>query len=267
MSETTFTYDGTSSTTIPELLVTRVRRPLVGNRRDDFVEIPGREGFWLFTEKAGARTITVEFDLLAADFASRRSAVIDLANLLDSPAGMAKLVISDEPDRFHRVRLASAPDPDEWLLGAAFSVDFAAEPYAYAIAPSSESWTATSGVAHTFTPTDKVYGIPELELTANGGTITSLVVTVNGETLSYALGSKGLVAGAKLTISTLAYVLTLGASTDTDLDGTFNPDTLDMSLTSGDFGYVMPGSNSVTITRTGTATTIGAVLRWRRRTR
>lgn len=267
MTSTTFTYDGTSSTTIPELLVTRVRRPLVANRRDDFVEVPGREGFWLFTEKAGARTLTIEFDLLADDFATRRAAVIELADLLDTPTGLAELIVSDEPDRFHRCRLASAPDPNEWLTHAAFSVDFVAEPYAYAVTPSSEAWAATSAVAHTFTPPDKVYGIPELELTATGGTVTSLVVEINGETLTYGIGSTGLAAGEKLTISTLAYVLTLGASIDADLDGTFDPDDLDMAHTSGDFGYVMPGLNSITITRTGTATNVGAVLRWRKRTR
>lgn len=267
MTDTTFTYNGTSSTSIPELLVTRVRRPFVANRRDEYVEVPGREGFWLFSEKAGSRTITIEFDILADSFAQRRAAVIALADLLDSPTGLAKLVVSDELDRFHRVRLASAPDPDEWLLHAAFSVDFIAEPYASAVTPSSEAWTATSGVARTFTPTDKVYGIPELELTANGGTVTSLVVVINGVTLTYALGSIGLAAAGKLTISTLGFVVVQGVSIDTDLDGTFNPVNLDMAFTSGDFGYVIPGLNSITITRTGTAATVGAVLRWRKRTR
>lgn len=267
MTDTTFTFDGISSTTIPELLVTAVRRPLVAGRRDEYVEVPGREGFWLFPEKAGSRTITLEADLLAASFADRRAAVIALADLLDAPAALAKLVVDDEPDRFHRCRLASAPDPEEWLTHAAFAVDLTAEPYAQAIAATEETWSATSGVAHNFTPTDTVYGIPELEVTAVGGTVTSLVANVNGDTLTYAIGGTGLTAGQSLTISTLGYVVTRGLSGDADLDGTFDPADLDMATVSGDFGYIATGANAVTLTRTGTATSLTATLRWRRRFR
>lgn len=267
MTSTTFTFDGVSSTTIPELLVTRVRRPLVATRRDEYVEVPGREGFWLFPEKAGSRILTLELDLLAAGFAARRAAVIALADLLDRPATLAKLIVDDEPDRFHRCRLASAPDPEEWLTHAAFAVELMAEPYAQAITPTEETWTATSAVAHNFTPADDVYGIPEIEVTANGGTVTSLVLNVNGDVLTYALGGTGLTAGQTITISTLAYVLTRGTSGDPDLDGTFDPDDLDMATVSGDFGYVAAGLNTITATRTGSALTLGVTVRWRQRSR
>lgn len=267
MTSTTFTFDGVSSATIPELLVMRVRRPLVATRRDEYVEVPGREGFWLFPEKAGSRIITLELDLLAASFAERRAAVIALADLLDSAPELAKLIVDDEPDRFHRCRLASAPDPEEWLTHGAFAVELMAEPYAQAITPSTEVWTATSAVAHNFTPPDKVYGIPEIEITANAGTVTSLVLNVNGDVLTYALGGTGLTAGQSLTISTLGYVVTRGLSGDADLDGTFDPDDLDMATVSGDFGYIAVGANTITATRTGTALTLGVTVRWRERSR
>lgn len=267
-TSTTFTFDGVSSTTIPELLVTRVRRPLVASRRDDFVEIPGREGFWLFAEKAGARILTLELHLLADSFEARRAAVIELADLLDSPAELGELIVDDEPDRFHRCRLASAPDPEEWLTAGTFSVELLAEPYSYAIDPSEESFAlVASGAAQGFTPPDRVYGIPEIEVTANGGTVTGLTVNLNGEVLVYAAPSAGLGSGDVLTISTLAYVVTEGASSDPDLDGTFDPDLLDMAGVSGDFGYVLPGLNAITITRTGTATSLSYVIRWRQRSR
>jgi Phage tail protein len=193
--------------------------------------------------------------------------VIALADLLDSPTDLAKLIVNDEPDRFHRCRLASAPDPDEWLNHGAFAVDLTAEPYAQAITPTTESYNATSSAAHNFTPGDKVYGIPEIEVTANGGTITSLVVNLNGDVLTYALGGTGLTAGQSLTISTLGYVVTRGLSGDSDLDGTFNPANLDMSTVSGDFGYIAAGANTLTLTRTGSAATIGTTIRWRERSR
>lgn len=268
MTDTTFTINGVSSTTIPELLVTRVRRPLVATRRDEYVEIPGREGFWLFPEKAGSRTITLELDLLAASFAARRAAVIAVADLLDSPAGLSKLIVDDEPDRFHRCRLASAPDPDEWLVHGAFAVDFTAEPYAQQNTPTVQTFAAAgSGVAQLWTPTDKVYGIPEIEVTANGGTVTSLVLSLNGDVLTYAIPGVGLTAGQVLTISTVGFTVTRGVSTDTDLVGAIVPANLDMTTVSGDFGYIVAGANTITATRTGSATTLGLTIRWRRRSR
>lgn len=268
MTDTTFTLDGVDSSTIHELAVLRVRRPLVGARRDDFVKIPGREGFWLFTEKAGGRVLTLELQILADSFAGRRAAVIALADLLDSPAGLAELVVSDEPDRFHRCRLMDSPDPEEWLSHTGtFSVDLMAEPYAYALTPSTEIFTATSGVAHPFVVPDNVYGIPEIEVTATGGTVTSLVVNLNGDTLTYASPSTALSAGQSRTISTLGYVVTDGLSGDPNLDGTFNPANLNMAGVSGDFGYIVPGANTITLTRTGTAGSLAVTIRWRERSR
>lgn len=263
---TTFSFDSVSSSTIAELNVLRVRRPLTGDRRDNYVDVPGRDGFWLFEEKAGRRLITIELDVGATSFAARRAAVIAVADLLDRP-GLARLIIDDEPAVFHRCRLASAPDPDEWLNGATFSVEFVAEPYALALTPTTQAWTATSAVAHTFTPTDTVDAEFELEVTANGGTVTSLTAVVNGETLTYALGALGLTTGQVLTISSIGYVVTRGTSGDPNLDGTFVPANLDMATVSGDFGKIIRGLNSITLTRTGTALTLGAVARWRRRSR
>jgi len=268
MTSTTFTFDGVASTTIPELLVTRVRRPLVAARRDEYVEIPGREGFWLFPEKAGSRIITLELDLLAGSFAERRAAVIALADLLDRPIALGKLIVSDEPDRFHRCRLASSPDPDEWLNHGAFSVDLSAEPYAQQNTPTTQTFAAAgSGVPQLFTPADKVYGIPEIEVTANSGTVTSLVLNVNGDVLTYAIPGTGLTAGQTLTISSLGFVATRGTSGDPDLVGAFIPANLDMTTVSGDFGYIVAGANTITATRTGTAITLGVAVRWRRRSR
>lgn len=266
--KTTFTFDGVDSSTIPELLVTRVRRPLVAARRDEFIEVPGREGFWLFEEKAGARTITIELDVQADSFAERRAAVIALADLLDAPSGLSQLVVSDEPDRFHRCRLASAPDPDEWLNYATIAVDLIADPYSYATAISVETYTAASATVHAFAVPDKVYGIPVIEVTANGGTLTGFTLAMNGDTFTYGLGGTGLTAGQTVTIDTLAYVLTRGASGDPDLDGTFDPALLDMATVSGDFPYIAAGANTITATKLGgSAATLTVSVRWRRRAR
>ncbi len=266
MTDTTFTFDGISSTTIPELLVVRVRRPFVAKRRDDFVEVPGREGFWLFQEQPGARMLTIEFDFLADSFDDRRAAVTALADLLDGPDGLAELIFSDEPDRFHRARLASEPDPEEWLTRAAFSVDLIAEPYALALEISEESYTAATGVSHPFSIPDTIGAPCEVEILANGGTLTGLVIVANGETLVRGLGVT-VFDGETITFSTLSYTATIGPSIDTDLDGTFDPDNLSMSTVSGDFPVIVAGANTIAVTRTGTAATMTITVRWRRRFR
>lgn len=263
----TFTFAGIDSSTIPGLLVTRVRRPLAAARRDEYVTVPGREGFWMFQEQPGARTISIEVDIQTTDNATRRAAVIALADLFDTPDGVAQLIIDDEPDRFHRCRLASTPDPDEWLEHAAAVIELTAEPYSQALTPSVETFAATSGVTHHFDVADKVHGIPEIELTAVAGNITGLTLTVNGVAIVYGGGGIGLAAGQTLTISTLAYTVTRGGSGDTLLDGSFDAELLDMATVSGDFGFVIPGANTVTVIWTGTATAVTTVIRWRRRAR
>jgi predicted phage tail component-like protein len=264
---TTFTFAGTSSTTIPEIEVLRVRRPLVARRRDDYVEVSGRPGFWLFEEEPGARRITLELQILGDSFEARRAAVIALADLLDQP-GISKLVVDDEPDRFHRCRLASDPDPEEWLSHTgAFSVDLVAQPYSEAETISDETFTITSSTPATFEAPDKVEGLPIVTVRANGGTITGFSLTVNGETLTY---GDTLSAGQTVTISTLAYVVTDGApsSIADALEGIFNPAALDMASVSGDFPYVVPGTNSVALVRAGGSSTSATVeISWRRRSR
>lgn len=263
---TTFTFGGVSSTTIPEIEVLRVRRPLVADRRDEFVAVPGREGAWLFPEKPGMRTITLDLHLLAETFEDRRSAVIEMADLLDV-AGMARLIVDDEADRFHLARLASAPDPEEWLTAATFSVDFVAEPYSQAleISESEHPLVATTDAPFSFTVPDRVEGVPVVELIANGGTVTMFTLTLNGETLIYE--GPTIASGDAVTISTLAYVVTAGLNGDAELDGTFDPDDLSMSGVSGDFPYVVPGDNEGSLTRTGAATSVTVRCSWRRRSR
>lgn len=255
------------STACPEAVITRVDRPLFGARRHEFVDVPGRAGSVLFAEQPGDRTITIGISLLVTSAAALRTAVGKLADWADT-FSRARLILSDESGRFWDAIVGELPDvTDSGEYDATTELSFLVGPYAQDTAASSHAWSATSGVAHVWTPPDTVPGIPEFELVATGGTITSFTLNVNGATLTYALGGVGLTAGQTVTVSTLAYVLTRGVSGDPNLDGTFVVANLDMATVSGDFGTINPGSNSVTITRTGTATAVGVTARWRRRSR
>ena len=262
---TTFTFDGISSTTVPEIEVVRVRRPLTGGRRDAFVEVPGRAGFWLFEEEPGARTITLEMQLLATSFEDRRSAVIALADLLDR-RGLVRLIVDDEPDRFHLVKLSNAPDPEEWLnYTGTFPIELIAEPYSQALTISTSTLSpATDAPANLVIP-DTVDAIPVVEITANGGTVIGFELTVDGTTL---VDTDTIAAGTTKTYNSIAYVANDGANADTELDGTFNPSTLAMEGISGDFPILAPGTNVVVFDKTaGTATSATVEFSWRRRSR
>jgi predicted phage tail component-like protein len=262
---TVVTFAGVDSDTIPGLIITRVRRPLRGDIRDDVVQVPGREGFWLFEEKPGQRIITLSMSILGDDFESRRAAVIAAADWLDQP-GLQELIVDDEPDRYHLAKLRQAPDVEEWLDHAGFEIDLIAEPYSYAIEISEENLVLDDDDPETFTAPDKVEGIPVIEVTPRGGDLDGFELDVNGETLIYGATIEE---DDTITISSISFTVTLGPNQDIDLDGFFDPADLSMATVSGDFPNVIPGTNTVTLVYgTGsTATTVDLDVYWRRRSR
>jgi predicted phage tail component-like protein len=260
---TDVTYAGVAlSAAVPEALVTRVRRGLLGTRRDTYQEVPGRAGSWLFPEQPGDRTVSVSVHLLGANFAARRAAVINLADWADAPAS-APLVVDDEPDRYWDAKLTGPGDPNEWLETAAADLDFRAGPYAWGTTVSAETWTATDAVGHVWIVPDEVDALPVVEITAGASSIPSFILTTNGDALTY---GTALAAGAKVTISSVAYMVTTGADPDPTLVGYFNPATVAMGAVAGTFPVLVPGSNTVTLdTPAGQGAAVA--VRWRRRYR
>jgi phage-related protein len=231
------------------------------------VEVPGRAGSWVFPEEAGDRTLTVDIDIGAASFASRRAAVVSLANWADVVAAPVQLIVDDQPDRYHEVVLASAPDVTEWLITGAVVLEYRAGPFALAVSTSSNSVTATTGSGsgtYSATLDTGLTAEPVVVVTARGGTMTSLTFTLNNASLSWT----GLVnANGSITISTISSTITTGANSDVNLTGALTVGNLDMAGVSGAFGFIVNGSNAWVATYTGTATTVELVTTWRRRYR
>ena len=259
------TLNGTTlAAAVPEALVVSVRRGLVGKRRHSRVEIPGRAGAWTFAEEPGDRTIEIDLDLLGIDFEARREAVRELAYWCDIGAP-AKLVIEDEPDRFHLVLLDDAPDVNEWLLRGAVALRFTADPYAYLTAATVRNFTATTNPDNeSFSIPDRVSADPVVVLGAVGGNVTAFTLTVNGYVLSWA-GS--ISAGTSLTISSISDTVSVGPSGDVELTGAFNVNDLDMADVSGQFPILLEGSNAWALSWTGSATSVSISFTWRERTR
>lgn len=254
------------SSAVPEALVVKPTRPLVGRRRDVFIDIPGKAGAWTFPEQPGDRTLEFDIDIQAASFEERRAAVVALADWCDLGA-RAALIVSDEPDRYHEVILDNDPNPDEWLVAGTITLEFRAGPYSLSTVISSET-LAVAGAGSdtdTFTIPDTIWAEPVIEVTPTNGTITGFTITINGVALSYT--GPTITSGNTVTINTISDTVTSGASGDTMLTGAYNPGALLMGLVSGEFPILDPGENTWALTWDGTATTVTVEITWRRRYR
>jgi len=127
---TTFSFGGTSSSTVTGLAVRDVKRPLLPPRRDVYSEIPGRAGSWPFYEEYGDRLITVRCTFAVGTSSAVRTAAASLAAILDL-SGKQQLIFSDQSDRFWYGRLDDYSVPDEQVGYAEFDLTFRVEPYAY----------------------------------------------------------------------------------------------------------------------------------------
>lgn len=255
-----------SDAAVPELLITRVRRELLGARRDVFAEVPGRAGSYVFPEQPGDRRLEIEFDLLGDDFDDRRDAVRRLADWADTPAGAVRMVIDDEPDRYADAVLTGGLNVDEWLRRGSGTLEYRVSPYTYANTLSSATLNLnTSPDSDTFNAPDDIVAYPVIELTPTNGTLLTFSLTLNGDSLAWA----GLVPDdATITISSITATVTEGTNVDVNLTGTYpDPADLSMSDVDGTFPLVVPDANAFALTWTGTATLVTATITWRRRFR
>ena len=180
------------ATAVPSATILSVSRPLVGARRHSRIAIPGRPGGWTFDEVPGDRTISLVVTIGATSFAARRAAVTELAYWADIGTTM-RLVIDDEPDRYHDVILADAPDVAEWLLSGDVTLAFLAGPYASAVALSTEAIAAAGAGADsgTFSIADRVAAEPVIEVTPTNGTVSAFTLTMNGDALTWGASAGG----------------------------------------------------------------------------
>ena len=264
---TTIRYNSAElATDVPDALVLQVLRPLVGNRRNVFVDVPGRAGSWIFPEQPGDRTLTVFVDITSATFAERRAAVRALAYWADIGATGA-LIVDDEPDRYHEAILDAGVDVSEWLTYTdPFSIPFRVGPYALAVLPSTESIAiaGASPESGSFIAPDTVEALPVIEITPTNGTITGFTFTLGTSSLDFA---ETILDDQTVTISSISDVVTRGASTDVDLTGAFNPAAVAMASISGEFPRITEGTNTWSLVWTGTATAITVLITWRERFR
>lgn len=265
MTTTDITLNGVSlAAAVPSAMVLDVRRDLVGERRHSRLKIPGRAGAWHYAEEPGDRFISVDISLAGDTFAERRDAVRDLAYWCDIGA-VSRLVVDDEPDRFHDVILSATANLSEKLLAGQITLTFTAAPYSSAVTPSQEALSApTSPATGSFDIVDRVTAEPIIEITPAGTALTELTLVVNG----YALTWSGEVdVAAVLTISSISDTVTAGANDDVDLIGAYDPAAVDMADVSGEFPLIFEGANDWSITYAGADAGLTIAVTWRERFR
>lgn len=258
------TWDESPSSGIDGLYVNRVERGMTGAVRDVRVDMPGRDGAWLFTENRGLRAITAELTRVRGAGQGLREMMVEIADWVDK-TGERRLEFDDQPDRYWLASLVQAPSSDEWRNLGRTSIEWAAQPYAFAVALTEECASATNGGSHSWTPDDSIFAYPEVVITFDGGAASGVTLEMNGDTLVVA--DTVVPDGVPLTISSVSDTVIVAASTDTELTGVFDPETLSMAGVSGDFPVIVSGLNSWTVTWVGSATSATVCVRWRRRYR
>lgn len=265
------TLDGTAlASACPEAVITAVNRPLGGNVRTEFVEVPGRAGAWAFDEEPGEMTITVDIDVLVDDIALRRAAIATLRGWAQTPSGRSQLIFDDEPDRYWSVKFSTAPPMvDDEYVGQT-TLSFSAEPYAFDTTPTTQAEVASgSPDSGSFAVTDDVDAEPEVVITPTNGTLTSFTLTVNGQEVAWQVGTAGPItigSGQSITVSSISDTVLLGASGDVNLTGAFDPTDVDMATVAvTGFPVLTDGTNNWSLSWTGTATSVDVGFAWRRR--
>ena len=254
----TVSLDGISSSTIPELVIENVSRQITPAIRDVFREVPGRVGSWLFEEVGGDRELALTIAAVGDTLAERRAAVRAAgAWLYGDGLGRRKLIVDDEPDRFVWAKLAGSPVADELMRRGRFEAGFRTSAFSESVAISTDVLAGSGSIVITPATELAAFFEPSIEVTATAALGSGFSVDVDGTTISY---GAAMALNDVVTISTLATTVTTGADTDTDLEGIFDPTLLAMTSVSGDFPVLRPGTNTVTL-----SASISASFRWRER--
>lgn len=254
----------TSTTGVPELKIRRVEREILGEARTVRVNVPGKAGAWTYPEEPGDRRIRLIGWLQAEGVSAKRTAIHNLAEWLGATTEVVNLSVDDETDRYYEVTV-DGWDVDTSERHPQVVIDFVGG--AYGLASSLTTQTeAVSGSpdSGTFNSTDDYAAEPVIEITPTNGTVTGFTLTLNGDTIEWSGGT--IVDDDTITISCVSDTVTLGTNDDMELTGFFDPDSVSMAAVSvSGFPEIIVGTNTWSLSWTGTATTITLEFTWRER--
>jgi len=259
------TWNGVASSIIPELTVESFERQILGEQQGNHVKIDGREGTYYFPQSRGRRSIISKMWVLSSTFGERGDILEDVADWLDVNQE-AQLILSDRPTRYWMAVLNTIPTPEEWRHLASFEIEWLVQPYSFDESISVETWTSDVDDDHIWNPGLIMDVYPVIEITPTNGTLLSLEIQANGNSLTWA-GS--VASGDTVTINSIAPTVVLGDSEDTMLTGAYDALAVSMAGVDGAFPILIPsGTNQVRFIKTGgTATSFSIIVSYRKKYR
>jgi predicted phage tail component-like protein len=261
------TWDELSSSAVEGLIFEKIDRGMFGDVMDTEVQMAGRDGAWVFPDARGNRSILAR-GRVVRPIPDRRPGVSEAAAWLNK-SGYRNLVFSDEPDRYWRAYLKTAPSSDEWKTQGKFGLEWRAEPYAYGISVSEECVTATgnpmapdgsdSGVINV---PDDVPACPVIEITPLGGIITYYTLGIGSSEIAV---SGAIQENSTQTVSSCSYTITGGLNAEAELNGAYLANPLWTVDASGEFPLLDTGDNNWEFAWVGSASHVRICIYWRER--
>lgn len=235
-----FSFNGVDSTSF-KLVCKSVKRPLLPAAKTKRVELAGSSGAYDFDGlEYSLRTVTMKIQYIGTSYEELRSRARSIAAWL-SQGTWSRLIINDESDKYYLAKVTGEVDLEAlWESGTA-DVSFDCQPYAYSVAESTYNFTATGAKTYEFQNggTREInYRSPQgckFKITAVG-TLTTLTLTLNGETLNFTEAVSG-----TLVIDNIAMTAKVGGVNK------FDKLTGDVDT----FLSVIPGTNSLVVGGTG----------------
>ncbi len=196
---------------------------------DQFENITGRSGSYLFPGDLQDRTIEVDCYIPESTLANLRSKARDVAAWL-AVSSRAQLIFDDEDDKFYLARLANQVDLQQLFALGEFPLHFRCDPYAYAVTETDQTIFGSATVTNAGNQP-----VSPLLICTMTGAVSNLTITNDtGESLvipgTLATGQVVEIDGGYLTIKTCK------------IDGGNG-----LSRMSGSFINLDPGTNSIVI--------------------
>lgn len=204
------------------------KRMILPATKDEYIEIPGRDGSILFAGTLTDHIDEIKFSVATTSLEALRAKSRQVAAWLFTRA-RSSLIYDDEPDLYYMAKVANQLDLEPMIAAGQFSVQWRCLPLAYSIVESTLSKTVTT-TPETINYAGTYNALPIITITATGD-ITNPSITIEDKTLIY---TGTLTAGQSLVINCGTYQVTkAGANV--------------MGSVSGYFPVLYPGDNEVTM--------------------
>lgn len=235
-----FSFNGVDSSSF-KLVCKSVKRPLLPAAKVKRVELAGSSGAYDFDGlEYSLRTVTMKIQYIGTSYEELRSRARSIAAWL-SVGTWSRLIINDESDKYYLAKVTGEVDLEGlWESGSA-DVVFDCQPFAYSVTESTYNFNATGAMTYEFQNggTREIdYRSPQgskFKITAVG-TLTTLSLALNGETLNFTEAVNG-----TLVIDNFAMTATVGGVNKFDkLTGDIDT-----------FLSIIPGTNSLVIGGSG----------------